>query len=88
MPEFKPDEIIQILASKGISAEEVQAMTDAYENKRVYAVKNQLSPVHNFCNLIELADNQLKVRTVTVPSLTVIVPHSLFKQVIPWCTKY
>ena len=39
LPELKPDEIIQILASKGISAEEVQAMTDAYENKRVYTVK-------------------------------------------------
>ena len=88
LPEFKPDEIIEILVSKGISPAEAKAMTDAYEKNRAFAKKNQLSPVPNFRNLIELADNQLKVRTVTFPSLTVIVPHSLFQQVIPWCTKY
>ncbi len=56
LPEFKPDEIIEILVSKGISPAEAKAMTDAYEKNRVYAKKNQLSPVPNFRNLIKLVE--------------------------------
>ena len=79
LPEYKPEEIQHTLVSKGISLEEAQAMTESYEKNRVYAVKHQLSPPPNFRHLIELADNQLKAKTVPIPGLTGIMQHSIFQ---------
>ena len=79
LPEYKPEEIQHTLVSKGISLEEAQAMTEAYEKNRIYAVKHQLSPAPNFRHLIELADNQLKAKTVPTPVRPGIMQHSIFK---------
>jgi len=79
LPEYKPDDIQHILVSKGIILEEAQAMTEAYEKNRVYAVKHQLSPAPNFRHLIELADNQLKAKIVPLPGPKGIVQHSIFQ---------
>ena len=54
-------------------------MTKSYEKNRVYAVKHQLSPAPNFRHLIELADNQLKAKTVPTPVRPGIMQHSIFK---------
>ncbi len=56
LPEYHFNEIVSVLISKGITFEVAEEMTKAYEKNRDYAIKNQLSPVPNLRNLIQLAD--------------------------------
>jgi len=85
LPEFDPGEIIEILVSKGISPEEAQLMTDAYEKNRIYAIKHQLSPVPNFRNLIQLVENHLQAikslstKPIDMPSFTEAGRYSIFQ---------
>jgi MoxR-like ATPase len=79
LPEYKPEEIQHTLVSKGIPPNEAQAMTEAFEKNRIYAIKNQLSPVPNFRHLVELAHNQLKATEDSILSFQGLVQHSIFQ---------
>ena len=68
LPEYTPDELKTILLAKGVKAVEVDSMVEVYETNRAFAIKNGLSPVPNFRNLIELADNHLKAQAQVINS--------------------
>ena len=59
LPEYSSEEIKTILLAKGIQDLEVDAMVEAYESNRAYAIQKNLSPVPNFRNLIDLAEHHL-----------------------------
>jgi len=59
LPEYTPDELKVILQAKGINAVEAVSMVEAYEANRAYAIKKGLSPVPNFRNLIDLANDHM-----------------------------
>lgn len=67
LPEYSPDEIKTILLGKGVKLDEAESMMAAYEENRAFAIKNRLSPVPNFRNLMQTADNHLKAIAQAVP---------------------
>jgi MoxR-like ATPase len=78
LPEYKPEEIQHTLVSKGIPPNEAQAMTEAYEKNRIYAIKNQLSPVPNFRHLIHLAEQIQKTNALVNEDTPEVSKFSLF----------
>ncbi len=60
LPEYTPNEMITILPAKGVDAIDAEAMIDAYEENRAYAIRQQLSPLPNFRDLMHLAESDVK----------------------------
>ncbi|MDR3442794.1 MAG: AAA family ATPase [Legionella sp.] len=61
LPEYRPDEMNTILLAKGVEATEASSMVHAYEKNRRYALNNQVHPVPNFRNLMNVADEYLRL---------------------------
>jgi predicted solute-binding protein len=78
LPEYKPEEIQHTLVSKGIPPNEAQAMTEAFEKNRIYAIKNQLSPVPNFRHLIHLAEQIQKTNALVNEDAPEVSKFSFF----------
>lgn len=60
LPEYTKEEMKIILIGKGVELAEAEAMIQAYETNKQYAIKHHKSPVPNFRNLMTLANHHLR----------------------------
>lgn len=58
--EYPLNELIDILHSKGLDLERAKALSNAFQEQRIYAIKNNLEPVPKFRDLSKAADRMLR----------------------------
>ncbi|CEK10855.1 AAA family ATPase [Legionella hackeliae] len=74
LPPYKPEEMQEILAQKGLQPDVVSDMVDAFDHCSRKAKKNHLTPAPTFRDLLRVAKNYLK--SLLKPSIDRSVAHA------------